>query len=72
MASSIDFTTLAVGALIGMGCKKQLRSAAKVAANTAASLAGVAAQAAAQVAEETQKTEKSPVAGGQTKNGKNG
>ena len=39
MANSIDFTTLAVGALIGVGCHRELRSAAKVAATTAASLA---------------------------------
>ena len=43
MASSIDYGTLAIGALIGVGCKKQLKSAAKVAATTAASLASAAA-----------------------------
>lgn len=53
MSSSIDFGTLCVGALIGMGCKKQLRAAGRVAATTAANLAGVAATAAAQVAAET-------------------
>ena len=56
MANSIDFGTLAIGALIGIGCKKQLRAAGRIAASTAASLAGVAAQAAAQVAQETQKS----------------
>ena len=39
MANSIDFATLTIGALIGVGCRKQLKSAAKVAATTAASLA---------------------------------
>ena len=43
MANSIDWGTLAVGALIGVGCKKQLKSAAKVAATTAATLASSAA-----------------------------
>ena len=54
MANSIDFTTLAVGALIGIGCRKQLKAAGRVAASTVASLAGVAAATAAQVAQETQ------------------
>ena len=56
MASSIDFGTLALGALVGIGCKEQLRAAGRVAASTAASLAGVAAQAAQQVARETEKS----------------
>ena len=56
MSSSIDFGTLCVGALVGMGCRKQLKSAARVAAVTAANLAGVAATAAAQVAAETSKS----------------
>lgn len=57
MANSIDFTTLAVGALIGIGCRKQLKAAGRIAATTAASLAGVAASAAAQVAQETKSPE---------------
>ena len=57
MASSIDFTTLAVGALIGMGCRKQLKSCGRIAAQTAAALAGAAATAASQVAEETKSPE---------------
>ena len=57
MSSSIDFTTLAVGALIGMGCRKQLKSCGRIAANTAAALAGAAATAATQVAEETSKSQ---------------
>ena len=60
MANSIDWGTLALGALVGIGCRKQLKGAAKIAASTAASLAGAAAQAVAEVAKETQKTEKSP------------
>lgn len=58
--ANIDWSVLALGAVVGMGCRKQLRTAAKVAATTAANLAGVAASAAAQVAQETQKTGKSP------------
>ena len=56
MANSIDFGTLAVGALIGIGCRKQIKAAARVAAVTAANLAGVAAAAATQVVDETTKT----------------
>ena len=46
MASSIDYGTLCLGALIGVGCRKQIKAAAKVAATTAASLASSAAIAA--------------------------
>ena len=53
MASSIDFTTLALGTLIGVGCKRQLKSAGRIAAATVANLAGVAASTAASVAKET-------------------
>ena len=53
MANSIDFGTLALGALIGVGCRKQLKAAGRIVASTAASLAGVAAQAAEKVAQET-------------------
>ena len=56
MANSIDLGTLALGALVGIGCKKQLKTVGRVAATTAASLAGVAAQAAQQVANETSKS----------------
>ena len=69
MSSSIDYGTLAVGALIGIGCRKQLKGAAKVAATTAASLASAAAvavnSAAAQMYEEPEK----PQASKDTKNG---
>ena len=58
--ANIDWGTLALGALVGMGCRKQLKSCGRIAASTAASLAGAAAQAVAEVAKETQKTEKSP------------
>ena len=57
MSNSIDWSTLAVGALVGMGCRKQLKTAGRVAATTAANLAGVAATAAAQIAEETKSPE---------------
>ena len=56
--ASIDWGMIGLGALVGIGCRKQLKAAGRVAASTAASIAGVAAQAAAQVAEETQ--DKSP------------
>ena len=60
MANSIDWGTLALGAVVGVGCRKQLKAASRIATSTAASLAGAAAQAVAEVAKETQKTEKSP------------
>lgn len=53
MANSIDFGTLALGALVGIGCREQIKTAGRVAATTAASLASVAASAAQQVAKET-------------------
>lgn len=52
MANSIDFGTLALGALVGIGCREQLKAAGRVAAVTASNLATVAATAAAQVAQE--------------------
>ena len=65
MANSIDFTALTLGALIGIGCREQIKACGRIAANTAASLAGVAAAAAQQVAQETkaQETESQPQAG---------
>ena len=51
--ASIDWTVLGLGALVGIGCRKQLKACGRVAASTAASLAGVAAQTAQQVAKET-------------------
>ena len=56
--ASIDWSMVGLGALVGIGCRKQLKTAGRVAASTAASLAGVAAQAAQQVANET-KSQKS-------------
>ena len=53
--ASIDWSMVGLGALIGVGCRKQLKAASRIAATTAASLAGAAAQAVASVAEETQK-----------------
>ena len=58
MSTSIDYGTLAVGALIGVGCKEQLKACAKVAATTAASLASSAALAANTVAAEVYESEK--------------
>ena len=49
--ANIDWPTLAVGALIGVGCKKQLKAASRVAANMAATLASTTAQAVAEIAE---------------------
>ena len=57
MANSIDWGTIAIGALIGVGCRKQIRAAGRVAASTVASLAGVAAQAATEIARETKSPE---------------
>lgn len=54
--ASIDWSMVGLGALIGVGCRKQLKAAGRVAATTAAQLAGVAASAAAQVAMETSKS----------------
>lgn len=54
MSSSIDWTTLAVGALIGVGCKNELKAAAKIAAGTAATLACACADAAADAANAVQ------------------
>ena len=51
--ANIDWGTLTLGALIGIGCRKQLKSCGRVAATAVANLAGVAADAAAQVAAET-------------------
>lgn len=55
--ANIDWTVLGLGALVGIGCREQLKACGRVAATTAASLAATAAQAAAQVAAETQSAE---------------
>ena len=55
--SSIDMGTLAIGALIGVGCKKQIKAAAKIAATTAASLAASAAVAVNTAAAQIEKPE---------------
>ena len=52
MSTSIDYGTLAVGALIGIGCRKQIKAAAKVTASLAAALAGATAGAVEKAAEE--------------------
>ena len=70
MANSIDFTTLAVGALIGIGCREQLKAAGRVAAVTASNLATVAATSADQVAAETEAGQQAgQQAGGRKKKG---
>ena len=55
--ASIDWGMIGLGALVGVGCRKQLRAAGRVAATTVANLAGVAAATAQQVAEETKSPE---------------
>ena len=69
MANSVDFTTLAIGALIGVGCRDQLKSAAKVAATTAASLASSVAVAVNSAAQMYDQSEKSQAPQGQNGNG---
>ena len=73
MANTIDYGTLAIGALIGVGCRDQLKSAAKVAATTAASLASSAAiavnAAAAQMYDQTDQTDQSGQGTGVPQNG---
>lgn len=51
--ASIDWGMVGLGALIGVGCRQELRAAGRIAATTAASLAATAATAAQQVANET-------------------
>ena len=63
MASAIDYGTLAVGALIGVGCKDQLKAAAKVTASLAATLASSAAVAVNSAAEQMSEDSQNPQAG---------
>lgn len=66
MANSIDLATLAVGACIGYGLKKEIRSAGTIARNALlAGIAGAAVTAAAQ--EEKSKAESQ--ANGEKKDG---
>lgn len=58
--ASIDWSMVGLGALIGVGCRKQLKAAGRIAATTAASLAATAATTAKQVADEA--SQKSPEA----------
>ena len=55
--ANIDWGTLALGALVGVGCRKQLKATSRIAATTAASLASAAATAVAEVAKETESPE---------------
>ena len=50
MANSIDWSAIALGAVVGIGCRKQIKSAAKIAVGTAATLACACADAAADAA----------------------
>ena len=76
MSSSIDYGTRAIGALIGVGCQRQFKSAAKVAATTAASLASSAAvavnAAAAQMYDEEAEKPQSQQPQAGVPNGQNG
>ena len=54
MSSTIDFGTLSIGALIGVGCRKQLKAAGRIAASAVASLAGAAAVVAAKASDDIQ------------------
>ena len=72
MASSIDYGTLAIGALIGIGCRKQIKACAKVAATTAASLASATAVAVNSAAAQMYNQQESASAGQGNANGKNG
>ena len=68
MANSIDFGTLAVGALVGIGCRKQLRAAGRVAANLASSLATTTAVAVNSAAAEFDRSNNSSNNNGGKKN----
>ena len=73
MANSIDWGTLALGAVIGVGCQDQLKSAAKITAGLAANLALTAAQAVDDVASEVNRQANGQKAAGQPQaNGQNG
>ena len=73
--SSIDYGTLAIGALIGVGCRKQIKSCAKVAATTAASLASSVAvavnSAAAQMYDQSTQADQAGAGQGNTQVGNN-
>ena len=70
--SSIDYGTLALGALVGVGCRKQLKSAAKVAATTVASLTSSVAVAVNSAAAEMYEKSEETQANGQSAQGQNG
>ena len=73
MANTIDYGTLAIGALIGVGCRKQLKAAGRVAATTAASLASSAAVAVNSVAAQMyDQSDNSQTGQAPQGNGKNG
>ena len=69
MSSTIDYGTLAIGALIGVGCQEQLKSAAKVAASLAANLALATAEAVDTAAVEINKQVNKPAQNGQNGQG---
>ena len=72
MASSIDWGTLALGAVVGVGCRKQIKACGRIAAVTAANLAGVAATTAASLAGAATQDKQSPEEAAAAQNGKNG
>ena len=63
--ANIDWGTLALGALVGVGCRKQIKSASRIAASTAASLASATATAVSEIAKETQRTQSTEEAAAQ-------
>ena len=72
MSNSIDFGTLAIGTLIGIGCKEQLKAAARVGANLASSLATTAAVAVNAAAAEVDGKAGQPTQAGQATQNTNG
>ena len=72
MANSIDWGTLALGAVVGVGCRKQIKACGRIAAVTAANLAGVAATTAASLAGAATQDQSTQAQQSTGKNGKNG
>ena len=70
--ASIDWGMVGLGALIGVGCRKQLKAASRIAASTAANLANAAAVAVAEVAAETSKSSEQAGQASQGNGKKNG
>ena len=63
--ATIDWGTLALGTLVGVGCHQQIKAATRVAATAAASIAGATAEAIAKAS----KTPEEESQAGQNSNG---